>query len=200
LAQDWLNDSTGWVGTFVQDPPNDGMFKWEGVFALPNANFIASDSNLTLGSTVTYTNLTGSATSYAWTFDGGSPGTFTGKTPPPITYNSPGTFNTRLIATNSFGPDTLLKTGYIHVGGVGINEVPYASVTIYPNPAHGMLKVKTSDNVEAVQLFNLVGQVVVDQTMDSKEFSLNIEGLNPGVYTLKLTIGEKPYIRKIVVN
>jgi photosystem II stability/assembly factor-like uncharacterized protein len=201
LATDWLNDSVAWAGSFNTDATTGGMFKFVSVLAQPVANFSASDTAIVLGGQIQYSNLsTGKPTSYTWTFEGGAPGSSTLKVPPPITYNTPGDFNVTLKVVNSFGDNTLLKTNYIHVGGVGINDISNVSITMYPNPARDVLNLSCSQTIQTIQIYNLVGQSVVDLKADSKEYTVNVSNLNNGVYTLKLTINDKPYIKKIVIN
>jgi PKD repeat protein len=199
-AQEWLNDSTGWVATF-NSGPTDGIFKFNGVLAPAVANFIASDSNITLGSQVTFTNLsTGKPTTQTWTFEGGAPGSSTQKNPPPITYNTPGDFTVTLRCSNSFGSDTLEKVDYIHVGGVGINEASTVTLTLFPNPVRDVLKIDASQTIQEIQVINQVGQVVLEKRTDSRSLTVATSDLNAGVYTLKVKINEKFYVRKIVVN
>jgi PKD repeat protein len=201
LDMGWLNDSTGWAGSFNNDAVTDGIFKFNAVLALPAANFVASDSAITLGSQVTFTNLsTGNPTTQAWTFEGGAPGSSTAKNPPPITYNTPGDFTVSLRCTNAFGSDTLEKIDYIHVGGVGINDQSSLSMTIYPNPVRDFLKIEASKTIQEIQVINLVGQTVIDRKVDNSTVTLSTSDLNGGVYTLKVKINDKYYVRKVVVN
>jgi len=44
---------------------------------------------------------------WEWTFDGGVPATWTGKTPPCVRYERAGTYKVRLVATNNAGRDTI---------------------------------------------------------------------------------------------
>jgi PKD repeat protein len=81
----------------------------------PVANFSASATTITAGQSVTFTDLsTNGPTSWAWTFDGGTPATSTLKNPT-ITYNTVGVFTVSLTATNAFGSDTETKANYITV-------------------------------------------------------------------------------------
>ncbi|MBA2612113.1 MAG: choice-of-anchor B family protein [Bacteroidetes bacterium] len=64
----------------------------------PTVNFVGP-ANICAGTSATFTNNTIGATSYTWTFPGGSPATSTA-TNPTITYNLPGTFNIVLTAAN----------------------------------------------------------------------------------------------------
>jgi uncharacterized repeat protein (TIGR02543 family) len=84
----------------------------------PVADFTASSTNITIGDTVTFTDTsTNNPSSWSWTFPGGTPGSSTAQNPA-ITYNTTGTFDVSLTATNAQGSDTVTKTGYITVTGI----------------------------------------------------------------------------------
>ncbi|MCG9881726.1 MAG: T9SS type A sorting domain-containing protein [Bacteroidia bacterium] len=57
----------------------------------------------------------GTITSYEWTFEGGEPATFTGKTPPQILYNTPGQYDVTLKVTGPNGTRTTTLEDYINV-------------------------------------------------------------------------------------
>jgi large repetitive protein len=81
----------------------------------PTASFTGAPTTVCSGQTVTYTNTsTGSPTSYSWSFPGGTPATSTA-TNPTVTYNTPGTYNVVLTATNANGSDVETLTNYITV-------------------------------------------------------------------------------------
>lgn len=83
---------------------------------LPNADFSASQTSVCVGESITYTNLSsGNPDSFDWKFFGGTPFTTTDETPGAITYDTPGTYDVRLVATNAFGEDIELKADYITV-------------------------------------------------------------------------------------
>ncbi|MBK9737745.1 MAG: PKD domain-containing protein [Saprospiraceae bacterium] len=81
----------------------------------PVANF---NSNIVAGCqplTVSFVNQsTSNATSFLWTFPGGSPSTSTLPNPT-VVYNSNSSYNVSLKAINNIGNDTELKTNYITV-------------------------------------------------------------------------------------
>jgi PKD repeat protein len=81
----------------------------------PIANFVASSTSVAISNTVTFTDQTaGNPTSWSWSFPGGTPSTSTLQNPV-VTYNTLGNYSVSLIATNSAGNDTELKTNYITV-------------------------------------------------------------------------------------
>ncbi|MEQ1732100.1 MAG: M43 family zinc metalloprotease [Bacteroidia bacterium] len=82
----------------------------------PNANFKTNKTLICVNLPVTYTDASTNAvpTSYAWTFQGGTPATSTNATEQ-VTYATAGTYNVTLTVTNSVGANTITKTSVIHV-------------------------------------------------------------------------------------
>ncbi len=100
---------------------------------LPVADFTASPTTVEEGSTVQFTDqTTNTPLSWSWSFPGGTPSTSTAQNPT-VTYNTVGTYNVTLTATNSAGSDGETKTGYITVTEVqptiGITTVYSTSST-----------------------------------------------------------------------
>ncbi len=110
-------------GSFTDDETTE-ICLTSGGGSPPTANFSANDTDICEGESITFTNLSsGSGVTYAWTFFGGSPTNVNVANPGAITYNTPGTYNVRLVATNADGSDTELKSSYITVGA---NQTWYA--------------------------------------------------------------------------
>jgi serine protease len=84
----------------------------------PIADFSASSTTICAGTTVTFTdNSAPAATSWSWTFPGGNASSTTVQNPT-VTYNTAGTYNVTLTATNSSGSNTSTKSGYIVVNAL----------------------------------------------------------------------------------
>ncbi len=81
----------------------------------PTAAFNTPSTNLCESQCITFTNQSVLSTSWNWTFAGGTPSSFVGQNPPQICYSTSGTFDVRLIVSNTYGIDTLLQTAYISV-------------------------------------------------------------------------------------
>lgn len=97
----------------------------------PNANFSANVTNIPVGGSVNFTDLsTNTPTSWSWTFSGGTPASSTVQNPSNVVYNTAGTYTVTLTATNTSGNDTETKTGYIIVGSSGGSSCD--SITNFP--------------------------------------------------------------------
>lgn len=80
----------------------------------PIADFSSNVSLLPVGESVDFSDLSyGIPTAWAWTFEGGTPASSTEQNPPAVMYDQEGSFDVSLIATNSLGTDTIIKTDFI---------------------------------------------------------------------------------------
>tara|TARA_R110001592_G_scaffold153736_1_gene382480 strand:+ start:3497 stop:5524 length:2028 start_codon:yes stop_codon:yes gene_type:complete len=90
------------------------------------ANFVTLTPTLCIGNSTKFMDISlNDATSWQWSFPGGTPTSSTIENPT-ITYNSVGSFDVQLIASNATTTDTLLLTNYIDVSTPGIgNALPF---------------------------------------------------------------------------
>ncbi len=83
-----------------------------------NADFEASSTFVQTGGTVEFTSMIcGNPTSYAWTFEGGTPSTSTEENPI-ITYDTEGTFSVSLTISDGTNSSTKTKEDYITVSTI----------------------------------------------------------------------------------
>ena len=82
----------------------------------PIADFIASDTTLCVGDSISFFDLSSNnPTSYQWTFFGATPPVSSLPNPTGIFYNTPGVYTVQLVVSNNSGSDTLVFTNYITV-------------------------------------------------------------------------------------
>ena len=92
---------------------------------LPIANFTVNDTTLCVGQQIDFTDLSKNlADTWAWTFEGGTPATSTDQNPS-VTYDAIGTYQVKLVASNSNGSDSLIKSGHINVTSI-ITTAPFS--------------------------------------------------------------------------
>ncbi len=85
----------------------------------PVANFSAATTDICIGQSIQFTDLsTNAPSSWSWTFTGGSPSSSNNQNPT-IVYNVAGTYAVSLTVSNGTGTDNETKTGYITVGSGG---------------------------------------------------------------------------------
>lgn len=84
---------------------------------------------------------------------------------------------------------------------VGIKKLTeeLAGVSVYPNPASTSLRVVSSlERPMDYELSDVLGKVVMKQRVTTPDFSIDVGGLTPGIYFLRLRIDDKVTVKKFV--
>jgi hypothetical protein len=84
-----------------------------------------------------------------------------------------------------------------------IEEVtPALSISVAPNPASSYFKVKTNDVVGAtVQVVDVLGNVVLKETVMGSSKTINTENFRNGVYFVRVSANnQRPINRKVIVR
>ncbi|MEX2380547.1 MAG: T9SS type A sorting domain-containing protein, partial [Vicingaceae bacterium] len=60
--------------------------------------------------------------------------------------------------------------------------------TVYPNPSNNVLNIESNENLvgELIQVYNMQGQIVIEETIESINFKLETAGLENGVYLIRV--------------
>ncbi len=166
----------------------------------PIADFVADNVDVLEGDTVTFTDSsTNNPTSWAWTFEGGTPPTSTDAAPT-VVYNSEGSYDVSLITSNVAGTsDEVAKPDYITVGVLNVDEALQNSLKVYPNPTSGILNIQIGDtNGEAVsiEVYDLLGRSLlkkdnVELIGSQNATQLNLTSISQANQTMiiKITVG-----------
>lgn len=90
--------------------------------------------------------------------------------------------------------------------GVGINEITDRKndLLLFPNPAGNYLNVIISGEFKncKIQCSDIAGRIVLNEEINSskKEMSIDVSGLNAGIYILKADTGDKQMMKKFVIS
>lgn len=75
---------------------------------------------------------------------------------------------------------------------LGIDENnPLDGFTFYPNPSKNTVYLQAMGNIETAQLYNILGQKLIDTKPSVNAIQLNISELKAGMYILKATVDGK---------
>ncbi|HLW32011.1 MAG TPA: T9SS type A sorting domain-containing protein [Aequorivita sp.] len=64
----------------------------------------------------------------------------------------------------------------------------FENFKFYPNPTQDVLNLSSKNNIDNVAIFSLLGQKVLDVSVNQNTSSINLESLTQGVYVMKVTI------------
>jgi uncharacterized protein (TIGR02145 family) len=150
-----------------------------------HTDFSADNSRVCIGNSVGFTDESmGNVTSWMWTFEGGTPATSTSQNPV-VSYNSLGAFDVKLVISDGFGEDSLIKTTYISV-------VDVPNQANIPTGATGLCNTHTTSYAtNSVQYaISYDWQVTPSEagTISSTDTTANFESSNTfvGNYTIKV--------------
>lgn len=118
-----------------------------------------------------------------------------------ITNNS-GTVLAELTAANAnFG--TTNTTQFCVTSSAGIEEYLLSqSVSIAPNPANDILNIqaKNDNQIEAISIYNLAGQLLIEKSVNEKQTQIDIATLSGGMYIVKIQTQFGLIAKEIVVQ
>ncbi|TXD71479.1 T9SS type A sorting domain-containing protein, partial [Aequorivita antarctica] len=81
---------------------------------------------------------------------------------------------------------------------LGVSDNTIAGFSYYPNPTNGILNLKSVDNIEHVSIYNLLGQLVVDNRVNATASQVDISGLSTGTYLMKVTVNGETGTYKVL--
>ncbi len=179
----------------------------------PVADFVADNTSITEGETVSFTDLsTNTPSEWTWTFEGGTPATSSDQSPV-VTYSAPGVYDVSLVVSNVAGTsDAEIKNEYITVEqllGVEDSNI-LENIALYPNPTNGEITLELNSEVSGqsigIDIYDLLGRNLYNTnalslggnqklTIDLTKFANNAE-----VLIMKVQLEGKTSQFKIVIK
>lgn len=152
--------------------------------AKPVANFIADNTNIPSSNYIYFTDQSsGIPTSWNWSFPGGSP-SYSSSSAPSIYYSTPGTYNVKLIVSNSYGKDSISKNGYITVGGSTKPVADFYASSTKVTTGSYVYFYSSSTNSPTSYKWTFTGGTPSSSSSNYPYVIYN----SPGLYTVKLVV------------
>jgi len=86
-------------------------------------------------------------------------------------------------------------------GQNSVNNVVDFTTNIYPNPAKNNINIENSNFVISnIELYNITGQLVKTENVNSMSINMNISDLKTGIYILELHTNETSIRRKLIIE
>ncbi len=128
----------------------------DSIFATPGfacqiqliAAFQADTTIVLVGDSVQFTDMSsGNPTSWDWTFEGGTPATWSGQNPPAIVYDTAGKFDVTLVVSDGTLSDTAVSTDYIWAGEAPVADFDAIPTTVVVGSYANFTNLTTGENV-----------------------------------------------------
>lgn len=82
----------------------------------------------------------------------------------------------------------------------GIKDNSLIGFKYYPNPTSGILSLKSVNKIDSVSIYNLLGQQVMNTTVDDTTTNISLSGLSTGAYIMKVSVKGQIGTYKILKN
>lgn len=85
---------------------------------------------------------------------------------------------------------------------LGVEDFSLNATSVYPNPASGEFFIKIKTNLSKVKLYNQTGSLVktIDVLNDAREVTVDVNGIQSGVYLMELQNDSEKSWKKVIVN
>jgi surface protein len=90
-----------------------------------------------------------------------------------------------------------IKDGRLDCATAGVDDQNLIAIAVYPNPAKDKLFIQGLSKPSKVSIYNVFGKLVFSKTTSSE---LDLEGLQSGLYIVKIRDQQKETTRKFVKN
>ena len=88
----------------------------------------------------------------------------------------------------------------MNMGVLGLDESAIANLSVYPNPSSDVVTIESNMTEGSIQIIDLTGKVVANQTVNGVATAFNTSSLTNGMYTVILTNGSTVETRKFIVQ
>ena len=86
---------------------------------------------------------------------------------------------------------------FIRVTNVSVDENPLINVKLYPNPTSGQLSIETKE-LTSISVFDLVGQCLIQMTIEDGQANLDMSQLQNGIYLVKVSTANGSTMQRVV--
>ena len=152
---------------------------------------------------ITFTNTSAGTppeTTYQWNFgNGATPSAATGKGPHEVSYSIPGKKNILLSLNNGESVET--KLAYLNltdcISGT-LDNTQSLPFNIYPMPFNNTLTVEGTTEINAIELYNIKGELIYNKTSSKVIDTINLQELKSGLYLIKIQSGDNYWTKQII--
>ena len=96
--------------------------------------------------------------------------------------------------------DFEVKVNMLYVSPQGVDENEFI-VSVYPNPTNGLLNINVENsNHFNYQIFNMIGQNVMNGDVDGSEAKVDMSNLEKGVYFVSIFDENQKFVERIIVK
>lgn len=108
-------------------------------------------------------------------------------------------WNYYIVRTVQNGTESL-NSNEVSFLWTSIEDVIYNQTQVYPNPANGIVNIKSDFEIKSVKVYNHAGQAVANESTDTKFYQFDASQLNAGLYMFQIETAEGTITKRIIVE
>ena len=112
----------------------------------------------------------------------------------------PGNYNDRNHLLGGFTQDTTLNLQFGScTDPTNVSQIE-DNFSIYPNPSNGIINVQAAERINTVNVYNMIGNLVMVRNISNTQTTLDIEQLTNGVYFMELNFDNGSIINSKIIK
>ena len=101
-------------------------------------------------------------------------------------------------AQTVWGIESLERTPVTVHSTLDTEDAAFNGLITYPNPVGNVLTISNSNAIDAIAVYNMLGQIVVNTTPGTAETAVDFSGITEGIYVVKIVSGNKEKTIRVV--
>jgi hypothetical protein len=198
VSYSWTSNGTDFAQQLKPwlDPGNTGIIKMPGSYneKLAVADFSANTYVIPVGGRINFQDLSaGKPDQWHWYFQSGNPSESTVRNPSGVVFERYGAMNVKLVVSNSYNSDSIVKEGYIDVRAI-----------VSPNPSTGVINILTdvnNTNEVIIEVFDAQGKIAqhFDYTgSSSSSYQIKLPDFG-NIFVIRVIQGDQVQTHKVLV-
>ena len=111
-----------------------------------------------------------------------------------------GNYNDRNNLLGGFSQDTTLNLQFGScTDPTNVNQIE-SNFSIYPNPSNGIINVQAVEKINTVNVYNMIGNLVMVRNISNTQTTLDIEKLTNGIYFIELNFDNGSIINSKIIK
>jgi photosystem II stability/assembly factor-like uncharacterized protein len=194
LAVDFVNNHSGWAGSFSQDATTNGVYNFIGILVNPVSELTAQPVELT--ATLSWT----APSVYPLSFNIYRNDTLIANTTSTQYLDSPVAKGSQIYCVTAVyaegeSPRTCTSTWI----ALGISNSDEAAYRLYPNPANEIINLITPVKFSEVRIISMLGKIVYRNQTKGTNLHILTQGFEPGMYILQIYTRTQVISKKVSI-
>ena len=103
-------------------------------------------------------------------------------------------------ATGNVDNDFFIDDFRITTTSLGVDDNSISLFNYFPNPVNDVLTIKAQNSVEDVKVFNMLGQMVLRQTPNTRDCTVDLSAMQAGAYFVQVSVDNSVETVRILKN